>query len=54
MVATLLFEPRFIQKMIEIGEKDGAARADEIAVFLGLGSLQPVSPAGSNSVRLAA
>jgi NTE family protein len=36
MVATLLFQPGFIRKMIEIGERDGAHRADEIAEFLGL------------------
>jgi NTE family protein len=36
MIATLLFQPRFIRKMIEIGEKDGANRAPEFAAFLGL------------------
>jgi NTE family protein len=35
MVATLLFQPLFIRKMIEIGEMDGHARANEIAAFLG-------------------
>ncbi|MGH7958170.1 MAG: patatin-like phospholipase family protein [Opitutaceae bacterium] len=35
MIATLLFQPRFISKMIEIGERDGATRAGEIAAFLG-------------------
>jgi NTE family protein len=36
MIATLLFQPRFIRKMMEIGEQDGAQRAGEIAAFLGL------------------
>jgi NTE family protein len=36
MIATLLFQPMFIRKMIEIGERDGARRCDEIAAFLGL------------------
>ena len=36
MIATLLFQPRFIATMIEIGERDGANRAAEIATFLGL------------------
>lgn len=35
MIATLLFQPRFIRKMIEIGEKDGLGRAAEVAAFLG-------------------
>jgi NTE family protein len=41
MIATLLFQPRFIRRMIEIGERDGSERAHEIAAFLGL---QPASP----------
>jgi hypothetical protein len=36
MIATLLFQPRFINKMIEIGEQDGAMRAGEVAAFLKL------------------
>jgi NTE family protein len=36
LVATVLFQPLFINKMIEVGERDGAERADEIATFLGL------------------
>lgn len=36
MIATLLFQPMFIRKMIEIGEQDGVRRAPEIATFLGL------------------
>ena len=36
MIATLLFQPRFIRTMIEIGEHDGISRAGEIAAFLGL------------------
>ena len=38
MIATLLFQPRFIRKMIEIGEQDGASRATEVGAFLGLKS----------------
>lgn len=36
MIATLLFQPRFIRKMIECGERDGALRAAEVGAFLGL------------------
>lgn len=36
VIATLLFQPLFIRKMIEIGEHDGAQRVPEIAAFLGL------------------
>lgn len=36
VIATLLFQPMFIRKMIEIGERDGAQRAEEIGLFLGL------------------
>jgi NTE family protein len=36
LIATLLFQPLFIRKMIEIGEHDGVQRRDEIAAFLGL------------------
>lgn len=36
MIATLLFQPGFIARMIEIGERDGANRANEIASFLSL------------------
>lgn len=36
LIATLLFQPSFIRKMIEIGERDGARRADEVGEFLGL------------------
>lgn len=38
VIATLLFQPLFIRKMIEIGERDGARRSEEIAAFLGLES----------------
>jgi NTE family protein len=51
MIATLLFQPGFIARMIEIGERDGANRANEIASFLGLTTrsapLRNDSPAGS-------
>jgi len=36
LVATLLFQPRFIRKMIEIGERDGWERRHEIGTFLGI------------------
>ncbi|MDO8543269.1 MAG: patatin-like phospholipase family protein [Opitutaceae bacterium] len=42
MIATLLFQPLFIRKMLEIGEHDGEKRIDEIATFLGR------APVGSN------
>lgn len=35
LLATLLFEPGYIRRMIEIGEHDGEARRAEIAAFLG-------------------
>jgi len=53
MVATLLFQPRFIHKMVEIGEKDGLARVPEIAAFLGLHNHQPTSP-NAAPLRIAA
>ncbi len=40
LLATLLFQPRYINRMIEIGEQDGYERRHEIAAFLGL----PVHP----------
>jgi hypothetical protein len=43
MIATLLFQPRFIRKMIEIGEEDGVKRAGEIAAFLNLSLAQPLT-----------
>ena len=39
MIATLLFQPRFIGKMMEIGERDGESRIPEIAAFLGRAAL---------------
>jgi NTE family protein len=36
LLATLLFQPRYIRRMIEIGEEDGYQRRNEIAAFLGL------------------
>jgi NTE family protein len=36
ILATLLFQPRYIRRVIEIGERDGLQRRDELAVFLGL------------------
>lgn len=41
VIATLLFQPLFIRKMLEIGEQDGARRAAEVATFLGLDSRIP-------------
>jgi NTE family protein len=43
VIATLLFQPLFIRKMLEIGERDGDLRAAEIGSFLGLHS--PAAPA---------
>lgn len=37
LIATLLFQPLFIRRMLEIGEHDGAERSEEIAAFLGIG-----------------
>jgi NTE family protein len=37
LIATLLFQPLFIRKMLEIGERDGLRRAGEVGAFLGLG-----------------
>jgi NTE family protein len=36
VIATLLFQPLFIRKMMEIGERDGRQYCDEVAAFLGL------------------
>lgn len=44
VIATLLFQPLFIGKMLEIGERDGAQRAAEIGEFLGLRSARPQLP----------
>jgi NTE family protein len=51
LIATLLFQPLFIRKMLEIGERDGAHRAAEVGAFLGL---SPAVPANSVGHRLAA
>jgi hypothetical protein len=40
MIATLLFQPLFIRKMIEVGERDGAQRAAEVGAFLNMNSEQ--------------
>lgn len=51
LVATLLFQPRFIRKMMEIGEQDGLRRANEIATFLGLPHARPtLPPAGAMNI----
>jgi NTE family protein len=36
VLATLLFQPRYLRRVMEIGEKDGLQRRDELAAFLGL------------------
>jgi NTE family protein len=36
IIATLLFQPRYLRRVLEIGERDGARRRDELAAFLGL------------------
>jgi NTE family protein len=51
MIATLLFQPMFIRKMIEIGERDGLARLPEVAAFLGL---TPAANAAPRPARVAA
>ena len=53
MIATLLFQPRFIRKMIEIGESDGIKRAAEIAAFLNSHPDLP-NPKTSHQTRIAA
>jgi len=35
LLATVLFQPRYIARMMEIGEQDGDRRREEIAAFLG-------------------
>lgn len=45
VIATLLFQPNFIRKMIEIGERDGEQRAAEIGTFLGLDAASSESDA---------
>ena len=42
VIATLLFQPLFIRKMLEIGEHDGMRRAAEIATFLGVRAVEPM------------
>jgi NTE family protein len=54
MIATLLFQPRFIRKMIEIGEKDGLDRAGEIAAFLGFAHEEIPNPSHRATQRIAA
>lgn len=53
MIATLLFQPMFIRRMIEVGERDGAQRAAEVGAFLGLDSNRPAVAAPA-PVRIAA
>ena len=53
MIATLLFQPRFIRKMVEIGEQDGLKRAAEVAAFLGDSHKHPATPHRSTN-RIAA
>jgi NTE family protein len=36
IIATLLFQPRYLRRVLEIGERDGHRRRDELAAFLGL------------------
>ena len=53
VIATLLFQPRFIRKMLEIGERDGAQRAAEIGTFLGLDAARS-GPAARHALGIAA
>lgn len=41
IIATLLFQPRYLRRVLEIGERDGARRRDELAAFLGLDRSKP-------------
>jgi NTE family protein len=52
VIATLLFQPLFIRKMLEIGERDGLQRSAEIGGFLGLttGGTMPVAPLSAHHV----
>jgi NTE family protein len=45
-IATLLFQPLYIRKVMGIGEQDGNRRLAEIGAFLGLPP-PPAAPAGS-------
>ena len=53
MIATLLFQPHFIRKMMEIGEGDAERRLPEIAAFLGLCDFAPL-PANAAPLAIAA
>ncbi|MBI4626783.1 MAG: patatin-like phospholipase family protein [Verrucomicrobia bacterium] len=54
-VATLLFQPHYIRKVMQIGEQDGDRRLGEIAAFLGCPAPQPAvrteSPANPVAAR---
>jgi NTE family protein len=54
MIATLLFQPLFIRRMIEVGERDGAQRAAEVGAFLGLDSDHPARTPAPAPERMAA
>jgi NTE family protein len=49
-LATLLFQPHYIQKVMDIGERDGNHRLNEIATFLGLPDPVSASKARTESV----
>ncbi len=53
VIATLLFQPLFIRKMLEIGEQDGTRRIAEIATFLGLDATA-LAPAPAHPIEIAA
>ena len=36
-LSTMMFHPDYVRRLIEIGERDGRARAEEIAAFIGRG-----------------
>jgi NTE family protein len=48
VTATLLFQPAYIQRLLEIGERDGDARRDELGAFFGFttksNAAGPVTP----------
>ena len=50
-IATLLFQPLYIRKVMSIGEQDGNRRLAEIAEFLGLPAPPPPAAASGNPAK---
>jgi hypothetical protein len=42
MLSLLMFQPDYIARLIELGERDACARASEIEAFLQPGSLSTI------------